>query len=158
MLYTWHERAVTLRLAALTVRERAEPTQERQQRPMAQRMKAVTLAQALTARLEQLGISRRELATRTGLGRSTIHNIEGGGRTALRPDTLAKLDEALYWKRGTAVALSNGDDSILADADLLIREDDGSTTRWALVMRVSRLSLAELQQLTAYLDQRAQSA
>lgn len=104
----------------------------------------------MVGRMEQLGISKRELSTRTGLSRQTINNIEHG--KVLMGKTIAALDNGLYWKPGTALALSQGDDSLLKDADLLIKEDDGSVTRWALVMRVASLNINELEQLTVYLD------
>jgi transcriptional regulator with XRE-family HTH domain len=110
----------------------------------------VTLAEAMSRRMAQLGISKRELASRTGLSRQTINNVENGRESIGR--TLAALDNGLYWKPGTALALSEGNDSMLEEADLLIKEDDGSITRWRLVMRVASLSLNDLDKLTIYLD------
>lgn len=112
--------------------------------------KPLTLGEAMAQRMAQLGMSKRALAARTGLSRQTINNAEHN--RVVTGHTLACLDEGLYWKPGTALALVKGDDSLLKEADLLIKEEDGSTTRWALVMRVSKLSLDDLQQLTAYLD------
>lgn len=66
-----------------------------------------TLGSGLTERLEQLGMSRRELARRTGLSRQTIHNIERG-ISVPKPETMAALDRALKWTRGTAEALVAG--------------------------------------------------
>lgn len=106
-------------------------------------------------RMLKLGMSKRELATRTGLSRQTINNVENG--KILIGRTLAALDNGLYWKAGTALALSEGNDSLLKDADLLIKEDDGSVTRWSLVMRVASMSLNELDQLTVYLDKHPSS-
>ena len=66
-----------------------------------------TLGSGLAERLEQLGMSRRELARRTGLSRQTIHNIERG-ISSPKPETLAALDTALKWAKGTAEALATG--------------------------------------------------
>lgn len=110
----------------------------------------LVLAEAMRERMANLGISKRELATRTGLSRQTINNIENGREAIGR--TLAALDNGLYWKPGTALALSQGKASSLADFDLLIKEDDGSVTRWRLVMKVASMDIKELDQLTVYLD------
>jgi len=67
-----------------------------------------TLAEGLVNRLNQLGMSRRELARRTGLSRQTIHNIEHEGMTNLKPSTFQALDQALKWASGTALALGLG--------------------------------------------------
>lgn len=67
-----------------------------------------TLAAGLAQRLDQLGMSRRELARRTGLSRQTIHNIEHEGAINLKPSTLDALDDALRWTPGTALALTLG--------------------------------------------------
>lgn len=115
----------------------------------------ITLGEAMRDRMLKLGMSKRELATRTGLSRQTINNVENG--KILIGRTLAALDNGLYWKAGTALALSEGNDSLLKDADLLIKEDDGSVTRWSLVMRVASMSLNELDQLTVYLDKHPSS-
>ena len=69
---------------------------------------ALTLAGQLAGRLEQLGMSRRELSRRANLSRQTIHNIEHEGNTNLKPSTLNALDAALKWEPGTALALALG--------------------------------------------------
>lgn len=67
-----------------------------------------TLAERITERLDQLGMSRRELSRRTGLSRQTIHNIEREGFTNLKPTTFTALDSALKWEPGTAFATAMG--------------------------------------------------
>jgi transcriptional regulator with XRE-family HTH domain len=67
-----------------------------------------TLAASITERLNQLGMSRRELSRRTGLSRQTIHNIEKEGNTNIRPSTLKAIDEALHWEAGTALSYALG--------------------------------------------------
>lgn len=69
---------------------------------------ASLLAAGITERLEQLGMSRRELSRRANLSRQTIHNIEKEGATNLKPSTLEALDVALRWESGTALALALG--------------------------------------------------
>ena len=66
------------------------------------------LAMKLNQRLETLGMSRRELARRTGLSRQTIHNIEHSGATNLKAGTFMLLDKALKWQAGTAMAYALG--------------------------------------------------
>lgn len=70
--------------------------------------RASLLASALAGRLNQLDMSRRELARRTGLSRQTIHNIEHEGNINLKPSTFKAIDEALKWEAGTALALALG--------------------------------------------------
>lgn len=69
---------------------------------------ASSLAAGITERLDDLGMSRRELSRRAGLSRQTIHNIEKEGNTNLKPSTFQALDEALRWQPGTAMALALG--------------------------------------------------
>jgi DNA-binding XRE family transcriptional regulator len=71
-----------------------------------------TLASELAKRLAMLGMSRRELARRTGLSRQTIHNIEHEGSSNLKQTTYKALDLALKWEPGTALALSLGQEGI----------------------------------------------
>ena len=66
------------------------------------------LAKRITERLEQLGMSRRELSRRAHLSRQTIHNIEHEGNTNLKPTTFIALDDALKWQPGTALGLALG--------------------------------------------------
>jgi len=66
------------------------------------------LANGVALRLEQLGMSRRELARRAHLSRQTIHNIEHEGTTNLKPSTFIALDNALKWQPGTALGLALG--------------------------------------------------
>lgn len=70
------------------------------------------LGKAFTHRLRQIGLSRRELERRSGLSRQTLHNIEHGEANQL-PATLAIIDEHLRWREGTALALQDGDTSVL---------------------------------------------
>lgn len=104
------------------------------------------LSQAITKRLGQLGISRRELVRKSGLSRQTIHNIEVDGRVDLAPATLAKLDEHLQWTPGTAYALAKGD-SVWLDHDALTREERANGLRWVVTERIRTLSLEDLETL-----------
>jgi len=66
------------------------------------------LAVELAERLEQLGMSKRELSRRTGLSRMTIHNIINEGATNLKPTTFDAIDDTLRWGKGRAFALALG--------------------------------------------------
>ena len=118
-------------------------------------MASSILAEAFTRRITQLGISRRELTKRTGLSRQTLHNVEHGGSTELKPATLQALDRGLYWRPGTSHALSQGDESALDTADATMHADKESAYRWRIVERIQRMSLAELERIVAYMETQA---
>ncbi len=99
----------------------------------------LTLAGQLAGRLEQLGMSRRELSRRTGLSRQTIHNIEHEGNTNLKPSTFSALDTALKWEAGTALALAMGQ-SGTRDIETRLME---YVTR--IAVHLSHMSTAELE-------------
>lgn len=67
------------------------------------------LGEAIRKRINQLGISRRELAKRSGISKQTIHDLEHSQR-AFKGSTLMAIDQALKWKEGTALAFHTGDD------------------------------------------------
>ena len=98
-----------------------------------------TLAAHITERLNQLGMSRRELARRAQLSRQTIHNIEKEGQTNLKPSTFKALDEALYWEPGTALALALG-------------KGDGRPTEAKVLEYVSRIALRLTHMTTEQLE------
>lgn len=110
------------------------------------------LATAFTARITQLGLSRRELTARTGLSRQTLHNIEHEGRTDLKPTTLRALDEALYWVPGTCLELSKGNVSALETADANAYADKEGAYRWRIVERLQRMSLGELERMVSIME------
>jgi len=60
-----------------------------------------TLAELVTRRREELGLTKSELARRANVTRSTIHEVENGSRLKLQPATYRHLDEALEWLPGT---------------------------------------------------------
>lgn len=60
-----------------------------------------TLAEVVTRRREELGLTKSDLARRAGVTRSTIHEIENGARHKLQPATYRHLDSALQWDPGT---------------------------------------------------------
>lgn len=110
------------------------------------------LAEAFTRRITQLGMSRRQLTARTGLSRQTLHNIEREGRTDLKPATLQALDKGLYWRPGTCLALINGDESVLDDADATLHRDKESAYRWRIVEKIQRMSLTELERMVSIME------
>ena len=63
--------------------------------------RAKPLAALVTARREELGLTKSELARRARITRSTLHEIERGQRHALMPETYSSLDRALEWTPGT---------------------------------------------------------
>lgn len=68
------------------------------------------LGEAIRKRIDQLGISRRELAKRSGISKQTIHDLEHMNR-GFQSGTLIALDRALKWEAGTALAFHIGDES-----------------------------------------------
>ena len=110
------------------------------------------LAREFVKRITQLGMSRRQLTQRTGLSRQTLHNIEHEGRTDLKPATLQALDQGLYWRPGTCLALSQGDASVLDDADSIGQADKESAYRWRIVERIQRMSLGELERMVSMME------
>lgn len=69
------------------------------------------LAIKVNERLDNLGMSKRELSRRTGLSRQTIHNIVNEGSTNLKPSTFDAIDTALKWDPGTSLAFALGADT-----------------------------------------------
>lgn len=110
------------------------------------------LGAELAKRLKQLGISRREFVSRSGISRQTLHKIEHEGHTELRDLTYALLDEHLYWVPGTAVALASGDISAAEQADALTLVDRESAYRWRIVERLQSMSLQELERMVAIME------
>lgn len=110
------------------------------------------LAKEFTRRIEQLGMSRRQLTQRSGLSRQTLHNIEREGRTDLKPGTYQALDTALHWRPGTCLALAKGDASVLDTADAMMHRDKESAYRWRIVERIQRMSLVELERMVSMME------
>ena len=100
---------------------------------------ASLLAGGLRERLEQLGMSRRELSRRTGLSRQTIHNIEHEGTTNLKPSTFRALDTALKWQPGTALGLA------LGKADVRAIEERLTEYLSRIAIHLSQMTTEELE-------------
>lgn len=66
------------------------------------------LAEEVLARRHALGISQEELARRGGPSHQSIRNIELGAQTDYRPLTLSRLENVLWWKPGTVLAILDG--------------------------------------------------
>jgi transcriptional regulator with XRE-family HTH domain len=58
------------------------------------------VSDAANRRIHQLGLSKAEVARRSGLSESTIYKLTTE-RTALAPSNLSKVDRALDWPAGT---------------------------------------------------------
>jgi len=110
------------------------------------------LAREVRKRLDQLGLTRRELARRTGLSRQTIHNIENGYTVHFRPQTLSALDHALMWNVGTAAQLARGEMDHLSETERDTAVRNADVIRWHIVQRISSLSVDELERLIAMMD------
>lgn len=110
------------------------------------------LAEAFTRRMTQLGMTRRQLTRLTGLSRQTLHNIEREGRTDLKPATYAAIDKGLRWRAGTALALANGDASVLEAPDEQAIIERESAYRWQIVERIQTMSLVDLERMVALLE------
>lgn len=100
------------------------------------------LSQALTKRLAQLGLSRREFAARSGLSRQTIHHIEIEHRTNLAPATLQALDIGLRWVPGTAYALCHGE-PVVNEPET--NEEREHAMRYLGVRHIMSMSLEDLE-------------
>lgn len=75
------------------------------------------LAAAVTARREQLGYTKTQLATLAGVGLRSVHLVEDGAATQPREATLAGLERALRWAPGSAVqVLAGGEPTLVAVA------------------------------------------
>ncbi|MEU8334726.1 helix-turn-helix domain-containing protein [Micromonospora tulbaghiae] len=66
------------------------------------------LAEAVTARREQLGVTRRQLAIHAGISPHTLNVIEAGTPTNHRPEKTAKLEQGLRWLPGSIGAVLGG--------------------------------------------------
>lgn len=110
------------------------------------------LATEFVKRMTQLGLSRRQLTMMTGLSRQTLHNIEHGGKTDLKPHTYQAIDKALHWQPGTCLALANNDPSVLQYADELAYSEKQGAYRWRIVERIQRMSLDELERMVSLME------
>ncbi len=110
------------------------------------------LAREFARRISVLGLSRRQLTEMSGLSRQTLHNIEHGARTDLKPATLRALDNALLWRPGTDMALAKGDASVLADADTTVIDVRENAYRWTVVEKIQRMSLEDLERLVSIME------
>lgn len=57
---------------------------------------------------ESLGLRHSEFAELAGISRSTLHRLERGVGAAPSDSTLGKVERALGWPRGTAIAVAKG--------------------------------------------------
>lgn len=78
---------------------------------------ATPLSRVIQSRINHLGITRDELAERSGLGRSTIYAFIGGTRTNPHGDTLRKLARGLEMTPGELLKKIDGEPHRPAHAD-----------------------------------------
>jgi transcriptional regulator with XRE-family HTH domain len=68
----------------------------------------VTVAQAIKARMAELGITQIDLATKASVGLSTIQELTAGVVRRRQARTLAAISEALGWPSDQILRLSQG--------------------------------------------------
>jgi transcriptional regulator with XRE-family HTH domain len=66
------------------------------------------LGTAIVDAYERLGLGHTEFAGHAGVSRSTLHRLERGNGPAPSDTTLAKVELALGWPSGSAVAVAEG--------------------------------------------------
>lgn len=69
---------------------------------------AARLGDAVKLRRAQLGLTQIDVWHANGPANSTLTAIESGTTTTISPATLRRLDTALKWPKGTAVAILSG--------------------------------------------------
>lgn len=74
------------------------------------------LAEAIVARRAELGLTVADAADRAKIARSTWFGLESGRRTSVNLRTMAAIDIALDWSKGTAASIlkADGDAALLA--------------------------------------------
>lgn len=66
------------------------------------------VGRALTRRQNELGLSQQDLAERSGVSAATLRKLAAGGSGGFRPQTLARVSEALEWPPGALMAVLEG--------------------------------------------------
>lgn len=82
-------------------------------------------AEAISDRINELGLSRSALVKLSGVSDLTIRRLEAGEERTYRIDVLARLSRALGWKPNAVAQMLNGakapEEEGPADADLMTR-------------------------------------
>jgi DNA-binding XRE family transcriptional regulator len=68
----------------------------------------VRFGREIRRRRTELGLTQAQLAVESGLSGQTIHSIETGKQEGYKPLTLAALETALMWQRGSCEAVLAG--------------------------------------------------
>ncbi len=99
----------------------------------------------IKAEREKKGLSQHELATGTGLARSTLGAIETGAIKKVDPDTFNRLQEALdfdpltaLWRQGYRVPQPSGKVGPAIDPDLIQLLERFGPTEQALIANIVR--------------------
>ena len=66
------------------------------------------LARAVVARQRQLGLSQQDVAARSGVSAATVRKLQSGGLGNFRPQTLARIAEALDWPPNALLVILDG--------------------------------------------------
>lgn len=75
---------------------------------------------AVRARMIHMRMSQRELATRSGVDKNTVGYYLSGSTGRPYPKTVAAIEDALEWPRGTIEAIARGKDA----TQFVIRSDE----------------------------------
>jgi hypothetical protein len=95
---------------------------------------------AIERRIEDLGISKVEVARRAGIDPSSLWKARTGRGAELSPAMRARIDRALRWPAGTIDAVHDGDDppsDVLTDTERLDRVEDELARLTDLVDRLT---------------------
>ncbi|MBW3536196.1 MAG: helix-turn-helix transcriptional regulator [Actinobacteria bacterium] len=66
------------------------------------------MAQAMVRRQRELGLAQREVAFRSGVSVATLRKMQSGAPATFRPQTLARVSEALEWPSNALLLVLEG--------------------------------------------------
>jgi transcriptional regulator with XRE-family HTH domain len=96
-----------------------------------------SLAAAIRATREDLGLTQEALAARAGVAEGSVQNLESGKPRNRMPQTLAKIEPHLGWAEGSGRLILEGGQPIPADpADIDDGEPDSEKLRRKYPLRI----------------------
>ena len=66
------------------------------------------MAQAMVRRQRELGLAQRDVALRSGVSVATLRKMQSGTPASFRPQTLARVSEALDWPSNALLLVLEG--------------------------------------------------
>lgn len=66
------------------------------------------MAQAMVLRQRELGLAQRDVAFRSGVSVATLRKMQSGTPASFRPQTLARVSEALDWPSNALLLVLEG--------------------------------------------------